>query len=460
MTFYNTISKIIDIFSQLLMVDIAFFSSEGELLVATAAYKEKKGIKVHLPYFQKYKAESFIDVKKPGHMSMCKGCHFQNNCPSKVEILKNLIQDENHYGYLNFVSFTSDGETQLLSQQSTYQYWLTKLGDVLIDLQKSFGHYKPLKKQTLKAIPYILGDNFSNIHTTLKNIRNSASSVFITGETGTGKSLLARYIHEHSLVQKGKFIEINCASIPESLFESELFGYEEGSFTGARKNGKLGYFELADKGTLFLDEITELPIHLQAKLLMTLQDGIIRRVGSTSFKKVNIRIIAATNRPLEELVKKGDFRTDLYYRLNVIPISLPPLRNRKEDLHDLVNTLMDKLQNRTGKFIRSYSSTYFELLQSYHWPGNIRELENVIEYSMIMENSMELSITSLPPYILESAQHKPQQNPANSLKQAEKELILQKLNEYGSDRAGKQKVADDLGISVRSLYRKIQTYAI
>ena len=144
--------------------------------------------------------------------------------------------------------------------------------------------------------------------------------------------MLAKFIHSNSISHKGKFVEINCASIPENLFESELFGYEEGAFTGAKRKGKPGYFEIADKGTLFLDEITELPLHLQAKLLTVLQDGFVYRVGSIEPKKVNVRIVAATNRPLEEMLKKGEFRADLYDRLNVIPISLPTLRQRKDEL--------------------------------------------------------------------------------------------------------------------------------
>ncbi|ALC86087.1 Fis family transcriptional regulator [Bacillus sp. FJAT-22090] len=457
---YKLVQSIINLFGDLLQIEIAFFTPKGEILSATDEYRKQKGKQVHLPFFQKFYSESFQYVQKPGKMNMCIGCRFQNNCPSKVEILMNLVKDDRHFGYLTFVSFTDEGEKNLFSEQKKYQYWLARLGEIIIDVQNNLGFYISLETNTGIEIDtkYVLGDSphLQFVKSKLNNIANSSSSIVITGETGTGKSLLAKYIHSNSISHKGKFVEINCASIPENLFESELFGYEEGAFTGAKRKGKPGYFEIADKGTLFLDEITELPLHLQAKLLTVLQDGFVYRVGSIEPKKVNVRIVAATNRPLEEMVKIGEFRADLYYRLNVIPIALPPLRHRKDELEHLIFTLLEKIQQKTGKFINDFSEEFFEELKSYNWPGNIRELENVLEYSMVMENSLKLTKASLPNHIIRK---KNMQIP-NVLKDMELELISQKIAEYGNDTAGKERVAEELGISKRTLYRKLKKVVI
>ena len=219
----------------------------------------------------------------------------------------------------------------------------------------------------------------------------------------------------------------------------------------------MGYFEVADKGTLFLDEITELPLHLQAKLLTVLQDGLIYRVGAIEPRKVNVRIIAATNKPLEDMVRKGEFRSDLYYRLNVIPLTLPPLKERTDEIEYLIVKLLEKIQHKTGKFIKDFSQEFLEELKSYSWPGNIRELENVLEYSMVMENSLQLTRESLPKYIIENNQAQNLYSNSNLLKDTEMEVIYQMLSIYGNDTAGKERVAEELGISTRTLYRKLKS---
>ncbi|WP_420490744.1 sigma 54-interacting transcriptional regulator [Neobacillus drentensis] len=250
--------------------------------------------------------------------------------------------------------------------------------------------------------------------------------------------------------------------MPENLFESELFGYEEGAFTNARRQGKTGYFELADNGILFLDEIADLPLHLQPKLLKVLQDGFIRRVGGTTAKKVKVRLIAATNQAFDELINEKSFRSDLFYRLNVIPITVPPLRERMEDLELLILNFIEKLQERTGKLINSYTDEYLSLLSSYHWPGNLRELENMIEYSMNIETGPKLSIHSLPHYLLTNQRciQELKSVQVTSLEGAERDVIIKKLNHYGHTYTGKQKAAKDLGIRIRTLYRKMDKLQI
>ncbi len=215
------------------------------------------------------------------------------------------------------------------------------------------------------------------------------TAVILFGETGVGKEVMARYIYQHSQRSKNSFIQVNCGAIPPSLIESELFGYESGAFTGASRSGKIGLFELADKGTLFLDEVGELPKNMQVKLLRALQEQEIMRVGGTKPIKIDVRIIAATNRNLEEMVKTGEFREDLYYRLTVFPISIPPLRQRKNDITPLAQTFLRTL-NKKYNFKKFFSDTSILLLNEYTWPGNIRELKNIVERAVIISSGNEI----------------------------------------------------------------------
>ena len=215
------------------------------------------------------------------------------------------------------------------------------------------------------------------------------TTVILLGETGVGKEVMARYIYQHSHRVKNSFIKVNCGAIPESLIESELFGYESGAFTGANRSGKIGLFELANKGTLFLDEIGELPKDMQVKLLRALQEQEIMRVGGTKPVKINVRVIAATNRNLEEMVKNGEFREDLYYRLTVFPISIPPLRLRKKDITPLALSFLTKL-NQKYNFKKYFSAISIQLLNEYNWPGNIRELKNIVERAIIISSADEI----------------------------------------------------------------------
>ena len=218
----------------------------------------------------------------------------------------------------------------------------------------------------------------------------------ITGESGTGKGLVAKTIHEYGNRREKPFVLVNCAAIPDTLVESELFGYEEGAFTGAKKNGKPGKFELADGGTIFLDEIGDLPLSLQGKLLQVLQSGSFTRVGGTSEISVDVRVIAATNKNFEQMIKNKEFREDLYFRLNVIPLKMPSLKDRREDLPLLLNNALKKYGSMLGKRVQGFSDEAMSALMSYNWPGNVRELENAIEYAINMEDKDIISKSSLP----------------------------------------------------------------
>jgi formate hydrogenlyase transcriptional activator len=219
----------------------------------------------------------------------------------------------------------------------------------------------------------------------------SDATVLLLGETGTGKELIARAIHERSRRQKEAFLTLNCAAIPSSLFESELFGHERGAFTGAYMQ-KVGRLELADRGTMFLDEVGDMPLELQPKLLRALQERAYERVGSARTKKVDVRLVAATNRDLEEMMAERQFRSDLYYRLNVFPIRIPPLRERPEDISLLVQHFTQKYARRMGKRIETVPLATIQKLERWSWPGNVRELENLVERSVILTNGNTLAV--------------------------------------------------------------------
>jgi len=290
------------------------------------------------------------------------------------------------------------------------------------------------------------------------HVAPSQATLLIQGESGTGKELLARAIHQSSKRTGHAFIAINCGAIPENLLESELFGYEEGSFTGARRGGKLGKFELAHNGTIFLDEIGDMPLHLQVKILRVLQERRIERVGGTRTIPLDVRIIAATHRDLDEMVKTGEFREDLYYRLNVIPLTIPPLRDRLEDVPILVQFYLDYYSTVTNRSVSGITQETIDILADYPWPGNVRELGNVVEYCVTMVAGGEITADTLPQRI-KSVLKTESQNSSLNLKVLEREAIMKALTLVESD-GHKDDAAKLLGISRATLYRKIKDYEI
>ena len=294
-----------------------------------------------------------------------------------------------------------------------------------------------------------------------KKIARGNASILITGESGTGKELMARAIHNGSDRKRGPFIAINCAAIPENLLESELFGYIPGAFTGASKSGKIGKFELANKGTIFLDEIGDMPLHLQVKILRTLQDRVVVPVGGNKPINVDIRVISATNKNLESMVANSEFREDLYYRLNVIPLEMKPLRERLEDIPILAQYFLEKYSKYYAIEVPNISREALECIINYDWPGNIRELENALEYGVnIMQDAKVLELSHLPNRILDkNLKHKVRVQTENlNLEMAEKDIIIRALKLYGNHTDDKKKAAVALGISLATLYRKMEKY--
>lgn len=282
------------------------------------------------------------------------------------------------------------------------------------------------------------------------------SNIFIRGESGTGKEMFARAIHNASLVENGPFVAVNCAAIPENLIESELFGHKEGAFTGSMKGGKTGKFQQANGGTLFLDEIGEMPIHLQAKLLRAIQEKRIQPIGSNDYISVDIRIISATNRDIEHMVEEGLFREDLYYRLNVIPLEIPSLKDRTEDIPELLEFFLDKFNSILDKNIINFDRESREILLNYDWPGNIRELQNVVEYAVNACNGKFIVKEHLPQRTVAAENSYDSRHVSiRPMKEIEEFYILEALKTYGKSTAGKKEAAAALGMSNATFYRKL-----
>ncbi len=260
-----------------------------------------------------------------------------------------------------------------------------------------------VKRLSNKSFEKILGNSYKleQSKEIAKRVAKTSSNILVLGESGTGKEIFSRAIHDYS-ERSGQFIPINCSAIPQELFESEFFGYEAGSFTGANKKGKMGIFELAKDGTVFLDEVGELPLNMQAKLLRVLQEKEVRRIGGEKLIKINCRIICATNRNLKELVKYGKFREDLYYRLNVVEINLPPLRERKEDLDILIHNFINEICAQNHKPYITITKQAMLVLKNYEWKGNIRELKNTIESLVVLSRDNIINVEDLPQIILQS----------------------------------------------------------
>jgi formate hydrogenlyase transcriptional activator len=404
---------------------------------------------------------------------------------SESEIVMKSINDAKVF-YFVTKPWKKD-ELRKLIQNALENYDLRKKNKELIEnllnsnkeLQKANTEIKALQAQLEIENNYLKkeiesGHDLSSIigeSTTLKNILSKVNqvaklntTVLILGETGTGKELVARYVHKLSSRSSNTFVKLNCAALPSTLVESELFGYEKGAFTGANQN-KPGMFEIANGGTIFLDEIGEVPIEVQAKLLRVLQDSEFFRVGGSKPIKVNVRVIAATNRNLEQEIEFGGFRSDLFYRLNIFPITVPPLRERREDIKPLVDHFVEKYQRRLGIKIKLIPDKVYKTLQRHSWPGNIRELEGVIERSIIMsqEGILDLTDWAGSGVIMPEQDAPVEAEPSDgntALDEMEKQHILQVLKRVNWKVSGKNGAAEILKLNHNTLRSKMIKYGI
>ncbi len=394
-----------------------------------------------------------------------------------IELLKHVKES---YPETVFMLITAFGTTETAVEamkMGAYDY-LTKpfkIDEVRLNIQNALRsrnlevENRVLKKELTKEYSFqnMIGNSqaMHAIFDMVKRVSQTPTNVLVTGESGTGKEVVAKAIHYNGPLKDRAFVTINCGAIPENLMESEMFGHKKGSFTGAVVD-KAGLFEVADGGTLFLDEVGELPLTIQVKLLRAIQERVIRRVGATEDMKVDVRIIAATNRNLEEMVAKGTFRQDLFYRLNVINIRTPGLRERTEDIPLLANHFLKKYNERLGKNIGAISNEAMEILKKYDYPGNVRELENMIERTVALEGGATILPESLPPMVNTVSGRK--MASSNEIEigedgvdldkvmgQIEKELLIKAIHSAGGV---KKRAAKLLSISFRSMRYRVEKY--
>ncbi len=394
-----------------------------------------------------------------------------------IELLKHVKES---YPDLVFMMITAFGTTETAVEamkMGAYDY-LTKpfkIDEVRLNIQNALRsknlevENRSLKKELNKEYSFqnMIG-NSSAMHQVfdlVKRVSQAPTNVLITGESGTGKEVVAKAIHYNGPLKDKPFVTINCGAIPENLMESEMFGHKKGSFTGAVVD-KVGLFEVADEGTLFLDEVGELPLTIQVKLLRAIQERVIRRVGGTDDMKINVRIIAATNRNLEDMVQKGSFRQDLYYRLNVINIKTPSLRERKDDIPLLAAHFLKKYNERMNKNIAGISVEAMEILKKYDYPGNVRELENMVERTVALEGGSTILPESLPPMVNTTTGRKLASS--NEIEigedgidldkvmgQIEKELLVKAIHAAGGV---KKRASKLLKITFRSMRYRVEKY--
>jgi two-component system, NtrC family, response regulator PilR len=396
---------------------------------------------------------------------------------SGLELLKEV---KNQYPDMTFMMITAFGTTETAvdaMKLGAYDYILKpfKIDEVRINIANALRSQNlEVENRTLKrelkqeySFQNLVGNSESmhRIFDLVKRVSQTPTNVLITGESGTGKEVVAKAIHYNGPLKDKPFVTINCGAIPESLMESEMFGHKKGSFTGAIAD-KVGLFEVADGGSLFLDEVGDLPLSIQVKLLRAIQERVIRRVGGTDDMKIEVRIIAATNRELEEMVKQGTFRQDLYYRLNVINIKTPSLRERPDDVPLLATHFLKKYNDRLNKSIQGISDEAMSMLKRYDYPGNVRELENIIERTVALEAGATILPESLPPFVNTPSGRKVAS--ANEIEvtsdgldldkvmgQIEKELLIKAIHAAGGI---KKKAAKLLNITFRSMRYRVEKY--
>ncbi|MGV2622902.1 UNVERIFIED_CONTAM: sigma 54-interacting transcriptional regulator [Halobacillus marinus] len=361
-----------------------------------------------------------------------------------------LYENGEIIGALGMVLFRDTDEWKIMNSH---------IKDLLLELET----YRS-QMQQLNGAKYSLHDIISQspgmlaLKEKIRKTAHSDISILLRGESGTGKELFAHSIHHLSERSHQPFIKVNCAAIPEHLIEAELFGYQEGAFTGAKKGGKPGKFQLANGGTLFLDEIGDMPMHAQVKILRVLQEGEVEAVGAVHPQDIDVRIIAATNQSLEEMIKNQTFREDLYYRINVVQIDIPPLRARGYDQRVLAKYLLQKITARTGKRIREFDEAVEALFTSYPWPGNVRELENVIESAVHMADGEKITLIDLPSHLTSMQEGLDgEQSLKDVVEHAEKQAIARALDACGGD---KTKAAARLRIGKSSFYDKVKKYGL
>lgn len=464
MNFLHKINKIIqksaEMISEIIEIDVEVMDSELSRIAGTGLLKTKIGINMaHESHIYK---KILIDGKSriifnPRENKECSDCSQLKFCNEKFEVSMPIIIKNKIIGVIGLICFTENQKIHFIKNQESFITFLKQfsiyISNKVLDYLEKINNENSISFYSLQD----KNDNFLFISPSMKVLYNRVlkisktfSNVLITGETGTGKEIIAKAIHLNSSYFSNSFVSINCGAIPENLFESELFGYTKGAFTGANPNGRIGKIQKAHNGTLFLDEIADMPLNMQVKLLRVLQEKKIIPIGSNSEIDINIRIIAATNKDLEQMVSEGKFREDLFYRLNVVPLEVPPLKSRKDDIAILSQYFIKKYCSLFEKTLCSISKDAIEILNKYNWPGNVRELENAIEFALNVVGEDEIiRIENLPEKI---TKYKDSFSTLNS----HKDSIFNFNEYYNLSTSEKKVIANKLGISLATFYRMLK----
>jgi transcriptional regulator with PAS, ATPase and Fis domain len=458
--------------AQVLEIEATIVDQDCLRAGGTGPYRQQLGMPIpHGSFYQRILKTLEPGVIEDNHEAFaCQACEHRKHCGELATIGYPIILNNAAVGVIGLIAFTEEQKKKIKNNAPKLLQFLGHMANLLQSKLQLAEQNRLLEKQmqeTLSAVNQMhafqnmLG-NQANFLAVLQKAQRAAlgtSTVLITGESGTGKELLARAIHSSSNRNSKPFIAVNCSSIPEALLESELFGYEEGAFTGAKRQGKPGKFELAQGGTLFLDEIGDLPLAMQPKLLRVLQERVIDRVGGSESIPVDVRIIAATNKNLTTMVEAGEFREELFYRLHVIPLRLPPLRERREDIELLALHFLHKYVHLLGKQPHVFSESLLSVMECYSWPGNLRQLENAVEYMVNMARTPIITVEDAPDYLKGSMAVKEQSTLSleKRLSEYEKAIIKEALKNASSTQ-DKVSVAKLLGISQATLYRKLNEY--
>ena len=391
----------------------------------------------------------------------CLMCEKRAICKELANVAYPIFKDGAVVGIISIIAFNEEQRELLLQERGQMEEFL-KYMSVLLESKLYTDEARERLEQQLQVVHdaekgWSFVGNSPKMQEAIrigKKVAKTNSTVFLRGESGTGKEIMAKMIHAHSDRKDKLMISINCAAIPES----ELFGYEEGAFTGAKKKGSIGKFELADGSTIFLDEIGDMPLHVQTKLLRVLQESVVERIGGTKPIPIDIRVICATNKNIEQMVEEGTFREDLYYRLNIIPIELPPLRKRKEDLPALIDYYIAYYNQKLSKAMTGVSKDALQTLMSYNWPGNVRELKNIIEYLANISEKDEIQLSDLPDHIVLRSEKGFEDWSLDDIVSEYEKRVLGSMIKKGASLEEKNGLAETLKISRATLYRKLKKY--
>lgn len=467
MKIQSFIQAYVQAIASILGADVTVVDNELIRVAGTGNYAEEIGNTVsHGNFFDKIlqsgKSGIITDVTRDAN---CIGCENRNYCKELANLAYPIFQNGVVVGIISIIAFREKERENLIAQRSTLEDFLHYMS-ILLESKLYTDEAKERLEQQLKVVQdaeksWSFVGKSPKMQEAIRigqKVAKSNSTVFLRGESGTGKEIMAKMIHALSDRHDKLMISINCAAIPENLVESELFGYEEGAFTGAKKHGSIGKFELADGSTIFLDEIGDMPLHVQTKLLRVLQESKVERIGGTKPIPIDIRVICATNKNIEQMVEEGTFREDLYYRLNIIPIQLPPLRKRKEDIPALIEYYIAYYNQKLGKNMIGVSQEALRTLMGYDWPGNVREMKNIIEYLANIVDSGTIQLTDLPSHILLGSDQGYTDWSLEKIMEEHEKKVLGSMIHKNATLAEKNELAAALQISRATLYRKLQKY--